>query len=162
MASEFRQEEEREEDDEDDTCSVVDPPPTLSPLFGGLMLVGLLGDRSWDEVGLGTGRFLRSHLTLCRICLREKCVTSALEVEESDEYRSDTWRRSVPEMSSLLRLRISTDPLPILRGDPLSTTGFPDEELPTAHRSGCSCSRLTTTGSTFGDTTANRAAPPLG
>lgn len=96
VASEFRQEEEWEEEEEDDTSSFVEEiPPTLSPLFGGLLLLlvglGLLGDRSWDEEGLG--RFLRSRLTVCRIWLTEKCVTSAragLEVEESEEYRSDT------------------------------------------------------------------------
>lgn len=95
MASEFRQEEEWEEEEEDDTSSFVeDIPPTLSPLIGGLLLLvglGLLGDRSWDEGRLG--RFLRRRLTVCRIWLTEKCVTSgcaALEVEESEEYRSDT------------------------------------------------------------------------
>lgn len=69
VASEFTQEEEWE-DEEDDTSSFVeDIPPTLLPLFGGLLLlvVGLLGDRSWGEGGLGRGRFLRSRLTVCRI-----------------------------------------------------------------------------------------------
>lgn len=98
VASEFRQEDEWEEEEEDDTSSLLEEiPPTLSPLFGGLLLLlvglGLTGDRSWDERGLGRGRFFKSRLTVCWIWLTEKCVTSAcprLEAEESEEYRSDT------------------------------------------------------------------------
>lgn len=96
MASEFRQEEEWEDEEEDDASSFVEEiPPTLSLLFGGLLLVGFgrLGDRSWDEGGLGSGRFLSSRLTVSRICLTEKCVMSpwpGLEAEEPEEYRSDT------------------------------------------------------------------------
>ncbi len=71
MASEFRQEEEGEDEEEDDTSSFVEEvPPTLSPLFGGLVLLvvlGLLGERSWDEEGLGWGRFLKINFTVCRI-----------------------------------------------------------------------------------------------
>lgn len=97
VASEFRQEDEWEEEEEDDTSSLLEEiPPTLSPLFGGVLLLvglGLMGDRSWDERGLGRGRFFKSRLTVCWIWLTEKCVTSAcprLEAEESEEYRSDT------------------------------------------------------------------------
>ena len=72
VASEFRQNEEWDDEEEDDTSSFVEEiPPTLSPLFGVLLLLvvglGLLGDRSWDEGALGTGRFLKSRLTVCRI-----------------------------------------------------------------------------------------------
>lgn len=85
-------------EEEDDTSSLMEEiAPTLSPLFGRLLLVvvGFLGVRSRDERGLAWGDFFKSLFTDFRIWLKEKCVTSefsGFEVKESEEYRSDTWR----------------------------------------------------------------------
>lgn len=84
-----------------------------------------------------------------------------LEVDESKEYRSATCWRSLPLTSSLLQLRISGAPLPMLCADPLSTTGILGR-FPAAHRSGCSCSTFTTAGSAFGNAAVKWAAPALG
>lgn len=84
-----------------------------------------------------------------------------LEGEESREYRSATCWRSLLPTSSLLRLRISGEPLPMLCADPLSTTGILGR-FPAAHRSACSCSAFTTAASALGKAAVRWAAPALG